>query len=251
MTAITFPIDLDIARERITATYRKAIKNLIDVGQMLDEVRDNLQDGQTFTAFINTLPFSPRSAYNYIKLYDHYLVHGDVMTALERVKIDVWYQLQPDSELTQKVIERAQQGKSVNKKDLKRLTASIEYATVAQAEAWDKAVDTSPNFVLESFKRGLVTDLDGNDIPVSEADATLIEVLTDEDKHERTMRQKFHIEAHSEPKRKLTLKLQALRDNHGVIGVGVIIPGLELDSLNLDIEVDVYPPVSIMGENAA
>lgn len=193
MTEISIPIDLDYARERITATYKKAIESLIGVGHMLKQVKDNLGNDTTFHAFVETLPFSQRSAYYYLKLDEHYQTLGSAMVALNQISISVWYQLDPDSELVDKVIERAKQGKKVSKKDLKQMVASIEYETVAQAMAWNEAVETSPNFVLESFKRGVVTDLDGNDIPVTEADPTLLEVLSDEDKYERTKRQKLLI----------------------------------------------------------
>jgi hypothetical protein len=248
MTTITIPIDLDMARERITETYQKAIKSLIDVGEMLSDVQQSLPDGETFTAFIQTLPFSPRSAYHYIRLHKHYLAHGDVMVALERIKIDVWYQLKPDSDLTQKVIDRAKQGKTVSKKDLKQLTASINYATVAQAQAWNSAAEINPSFVLESFKRGVVTDLDGNDIPLEEADATLVYVNANQQLSESIHRQKNHIQENARPSRKLTLKTQAVRDNHGVVYVGLILPDLDLDSLNLDIDVEVYLPIVVINE---
>ena len=66
--------------------------------------------------------------------------------------------------------------------------------TDAQAiQAWELAAKQNERFANESLRRGFVMDLDGNDIPLGNVDATLIRVGATESEYERLQRQQAHI----------------------------------------------------------
>lgn len=59
--------------------------------------------------------------------------------------------------------------------------------------AWQEAAQTAPAFVTESFERGYVMDLDGEDMPLEQADSTLIRAAANEHDYERLLRQRTYI----------------------------------------------------------
>lgn len=52
--------------------------------------------------------------------------------------------------------------------------------------------EANPKFYEETIARGHLLDLDGHDVPLTQADPTLIRVMSNEDDYERTMRWKTH-----------------------------------------------------------
>lgn len=67
--------------------------------------------------------------------------------------------------------------------------------------AWQTAHQQNPKFVEETLERGHITNLDGEDIPLAQADATLIEAITAEDHYERIRRQETYVKGSREKKR--------------------------------------------------
>ena len=77
------------------------------------------------------------------------------------------------------------------------------------------AAGTNPNFVADAITRGTITDINGDDIPLIDADTTLIDVTSDQILYESTRRQRVHIEEKTPTTRKLTVSLQLVRDEGG------------------------------------
>lgn len=223
MSDMTIPLNLDECRDKITAHYNEASKSLLEIGRLLYEVKQNLPEDSTFEAFMTTLPFSRRSAYNYLRLHEHYLQHGSATVALEQLSIDVLYILPPDSKAVDKAIAKVKSGKKVTKQDAKALVKSADFGSNERNRAWEAAAEMNPQFVAESMQRGAVMDLDGQDRPLNEVDATLIEVSADQEKSESLRRQKLHIQEHADKQEPIEGIVQALQDNHGKICLGIIL----------------------------
>lgn len=68
-------------------------------------------------------------------------------------------------------------------------------------DALQTAHQQNPAFVEETLQRGHLTNLEGEDIPLAQADATLIEALTSEDHYERIRRQEAYVNGSREKKK--------------------------------------------------
>lgn len=83
--------------------------------------------------------------------------------------------------------------------------AESETISIHRAYELTKALETvkeqNPKFYEETVDRGHILNLDGEDVPLIEADPTLIRVIATEDQYERLKRQEQHISAKQEAKR--------------------------------------------------
>jgi len=80
-----------------------------------------------------------------------------------------------------------------------------------------EASDVNPNAVADMLVRGITQDMDGNDIPLDEADSTIIHINTDQYAYESVQRQRQHIEDNTPKKQKLTGTLELVTDKNGVL----------------------------------
>lgn len=216
MSAIVIAIDLEKQRELITTHYRQSAKELAEVGRLLLETQDSLE-GQSFEAFINTLPFSRHSAFNFIRLYKHVLKHGDVILAIEQIRISAWYVLPPENnEAVQWILEKAHRGEVVTKKEAKIALSSVTYKDERQEQAMHKANEISTPYVMSLIRTGAVPDnVTGEDVPLEDADATLILLGAEQDKYERIQRHAPPVVQPLHSQRALTVKLERIQDNRG------------------------------------
>lgn len=186
-------------RGAIIAQYGKAITALSEVGRILSETSKQLND-VSFEDFLKTLPFSRRSAYNYMRLFEH--VQSVQAVAQANVQISAWYHVPSDNtELIQAIIAKAETGR-VTSQDVKALLNTVSFETERQQSAWQNAAATNPKFVVESIARGVVTGLDGEDMPIEQADATLIHVNSVQDTYESIKRQQIYVTEKGKPKQR-------------------------------------------------
>ena len=211
LTIVTPPaLDLQSRKLEIESAHDTAIENLITCGRLLADTQSQL-DSQTFLSFCDDLKFSRSTAYNYMRLYQHSLVHSLDTLQNPLIKLSVWYRLDPDSDTVQKVKALADAGKKVTP----ALARQLVQETAPLNETLLKASETAPDFVADAITRGVITDIDGHDIPVHEADSTLIQVNTDQYLYESAQRQRLHIEHNSKPSGKLTVDLHLIKDSTG------------------------------------
>ena len=205
-------INLDTRRNEIHNEHDKAIESLIRVGQLLTDTQEQLADDTSFVRFCDTLKFSRATAYNYMRLYAHSLVQRLDTLKNSLINLSVWYFVPPeDSDTVKQITDRASSGKKVTKELAKQLVSE----TAPLNDTLMEAAETAPDYVADSIMRGVVIDLDGNEIPITESDSTLIKVTADEHLYEKSLRQKVHIEENSPTKQKLTVPLHLIRDSDG------------------------------------
>jgi hypothetical protein len=191
-------------REAIVSQYQKSIEALSEVGRLLLEAQKHLD--KSFDSFVVDLPFSRPSAYNYMKLYQHVQTCLSVRHA--NVQISAWYHVPiGDTATIDAIIEKSKQGKRVTSDDVKTLLSSVRFDNARQQSAWQNAAQASPAFVVESIARGYVTSQNGEDIPLEQVDATLIEIAANQDAYEAIQRQAERVKANTKPQAKLTIQV--------------------------------------------
>jgi hypothetical protein len=215
-TKIIIAIDLEKQRQSILSHYSKAARELAEIGRLLLEAQESLGDETSFLAFVTTLPFGRRSAYNFIRIHQHALRHGDAILAIEQIRISAWYLIPPkNNEIVQAVLEKAARGEEVTKKEVKMLISSAKFEDERKEQAWHEAAQISTPYVLNAIKTGVVTDaLTGDDMPLEEADATLVLVGAEQDKWERVARNASPVQPLHSP-HSLTVMLERIQDNQG------------------------------------
>lgn len=81
--------------------------------------------------------------------------------------------------------------------DAVKQAAEREEISIHKAYELTKALETvkaaNPKFYEETVDRGHITNLDGEDVPLTEADPTLIRVIASEDEYERVKRQEQYV----------------------------------------------------------
>ncbi len=194
-------------KEAIINQYQKSIEALAEVGRLLLEAQKHLD--KSFDAFVADLPFSRPSAYNYMKLYQHIQTCLSVRHA--NVQISAWYHVPiGDSATIDAIIEKSKHGR-VTSEDVKMLLNTVRFDSQRQQEAWQNAAIASPDYVVESIARGHVMGLNGDDIPLEQADPTLIEIGANQNAYEAIQRQAELVKASAKPQTKLTISLECQR----------------------------------------
>lgn len=201
---IDFPAaSLESERAEIVAHYGKAAEQLIAIGQRLASLQRRLKHGE-FSAFLDSLPFSHKSAYNFMRLAEH---SNRVTVTGMNVTIAAWYITPPsNTELVDKIMAKAQAGEKVTVNEVKRILSSVNVQDDRLAYALHSAAEESPQLIAESLARGAMPTVQGLDMPLDEITATDVAWANEQDKWERKERQKLHIEENS-PSQKWTIEI--------------------------------------------
>lgn len=89
--------------------------------------------------------------------------------------------------------------------DVIKQAAKRDEISVNRAYELTRALETvkaqNPTFYAETVARGFVLNLDGEDVPLVEADPTLLRIATNEDEYERTKRQAAYVKEQREKKK--------------------------------------------------
>lgn len=193
-------------KEAIVSQYQKSIEALAEVGRLLLEAQKHLD--KSFDAFVGDLPFSRRSAFNFMNIYKLVQKHGATV-ALANVTIAAWYITPPEDEaLVNAIIEKSKEGKKVTVQDVRALLSTVNFnGDDRQALAWHTAAESNPSFVVESFKRGAMP-VNGLDMPLDAISPEWIEHAADEDMLRRKM---LHMDEKQKSQAKLTISLECQR----------------------------------------
>lgn len=229
---------------RLTQTI---FQNVALSGRDLSDVREKLKPLKQWVAWCETLSISYKSVTNYIAYYEAY---GCETVAYDGFILRDLYAMAKQSD-PQKLLEaktKAQSGKPLKRDELDVI---LDYEGVENSDvrvAWHNANSENPKLISESLGRGAMLDIDGDDQPISKVDATQVKVMSNEDKYERTMRQRNHIQD-NKPSEKLTGVIKIVRDKHGVVYPAIILDS-KLATKLVNKEYVVYLPVA-KEENAA
>lgn len=212
---IIFKLDLEKQRALIQSHYRQSIKELAEIGRILKETHRALH-GNTWEAFLKTLPFSRHSAYNFMRIHEHVLKHGDAILAIEQIKISAWYILPPENnEAVQMILDKAARGETVTKIEAKTVLSSVKFQSERHEQAWHTANDISTPFLMNAVATGVITDnVTGEDIPLEDAEPTLVVMAAEKDKYERIQRHSGIVQPLHGAK-SITVKLQQIEDKQG------------------------------------
>lgn len=200
--------NLELERAEIVAHYVKSAEELGRIGQRLASLQKRLEYGE-FTAFLKTLPFTPRSAYNFMQIAKHVEKHGSEMISQANVTIAAWYIAPPDNaELVDAIMQKAQAGEKVTAHEVKRILSNLKVDDDRLAHALHSAAEKSPQLVAESLARGAMPTVQGLDMPLDELTATDVAWASEQDQWERRERQKLHI-ADNAPSQKWTVAIES------------------------------------------
>ncbi len=83
--------------------------------------------------------------------------------------------------------------------------------TIPEIQAWETVATKNPKF-FEEAKRGFIVGLDGEDVAVSDVDATLLRLAATEDEYERARRQAEYVRAKVELKEKKRREKEAAKN---------------------------------------
>lgn len=184
---------LDAERAAILESYGKAAEQLAAIGKRLISLKKRLERG-IFLEFLNTLPFSQRTAYNFMQLAQHAGRVDFATVASKNVTIAAWYVTPPENtELVDKIMQKAHSGEKVTVSDVRTLLATVNVKDDRLAYALYNAAEESPQMVMESIKRGAMSTVQGLDLPLDELTATDVAWASEQDEWERQQRQKLHI----------------------------------------------------------
>lgn len=206
---------------RLTQTISQ---NVALSGRDLSEVRDKLKPLKQWVSWCDTLAISYKSVTNYIAYFEAY---GCETVSYDGFILRDLYAIakQPDPQKLLEAKTKAQSGKQLKEDELNII---LDYEGVESSDvriAWHNANSENPKIVSESLGRGAMIDVDGDDKPISKVDATQIKVISNEEKYERTMRQKIHIQEKAKDDETLPIEgtVQAIHDNHGNICFAIVL----------------------------
>lgn len=181
--------------ETVNNRERSIRLSIWENGRDLAGVRDVLKPQGVWVAWQEKcLHISRQSVNNYIALYEAdrecktVLHHGASLSVLYSLAKRDNPQLQMQAET---VRQKARQGEKLNDDDI---TVIMEVNHVARPEiraAYRAANEVSPQTIRDIAITGAITDLDGDDLPIADADETLIRVQSEHERKERIMR---HVE---------------------------------------------------------
>lgn len=161
-------------------------------GRDLVGVRDVLKPQGLWVAWQEKcLKISRQSVNNYIALYEAY--PECQMILQDSITLSMFYEIarKPNPQLETKaamVRQKAFKGEKLTSEDV---TTIMDKENVSKPEiraAIHAANDVSPQLVRDIAITGAITNLDGEDIPIRQADATLVQVAADGERKERILR---------------------------------------------------------------
>lgn len=172
--------------------------NIKLIGHDLFEVRQRLKPIGQWSKWCEGLSFSYETALNYITFYEAY---GQSVTVTDydfftlRDLYTIAKQVEPERLLAAKT--KAKQGAKL---DSDEIDVILDYEKIVDSNlrvAFKDVNEANPRLISECLASGVIMNLDGDDIPLVQADVTLVKVIADEDTYERVKRQKEHIRENS------------------------------------------------------
>jgi Holliday junction resolvase RusA-like endonuclease len=186
--------ELASIKSEIISLFRQSLEALITCGQKLSQVRNVLVDERQFKGFCMALPFTTRSAYNYMRLYEHSISLGIDTILASKIDATTWYAIPNHSEAARVALEQAGQGKKIDKDTARAIVQSLETSPQTKV-ALEQVATSNPRHFADMVERGMVTDpLSGDDIPLGGADPSMVAYASMDDESERIHRKQGHIE---------------------------------------------------------
>ncbi len=197
--------DLALERAEIVAHYVKSAEELGKIGARLIALKKRLKRGE-YTDFLSTLPFSERTAYNFIHLARAIEDYGIVAIVAEnRITLAAWYAAPLDkSEVVTEMFNRARAGEMVTAKEVQGLIQATKIEDDRLRHALHNAAQDSPNMVVEMLNNGVINTVDGIAVGLGDATAQDIALAASQDRYERQQR---HITENSAAQAKLTIDM--------------------------------------------
>jgi Holliday junction resolvase RusA-like endonuclease len=199
--------ELDTYKREIVSQFTRSVDALIKCGALLAIVRDKLTNDRLFRGFCLSLPFTYRSAYNYIRLHEHSVTIGIEAMLQSKIDATVWYTLPVDSDAATQAIEMASNGHKVTKDMARLLVQDSGVQNPQTVQVLEQVAEKNPKQFVSMITSGVVTDpVSGDDVPLPAADPTMIAYASDTDESERIKRQQQHIETSVQSRYSQTVK---------------------------------------------
>ena len=187
--------ELAVIKSEIVSHFTRSMESLAKCGALLKVAHDALADERQFRGFCQSLPFTYRSAYNYMRLYEHSLSIG-IETMLEsKVDATAWYKIPVDSEASTIALERAKEGVKVTADVARMIVQEAGIENQQTAQVLEQVAQQNPKMFADAIARGAVNDpVSGDDIPLRGADASMVGYAASQDEKERIHRQRDYID---------------------------------------------------------